>query len=452
MEMAAQRIRDIGEQAYLLLVSFFLLWDVFYMTEAAWTFAIRPVFPVLAGVGTALALGLARGKTGAAYLPLGLLGWMALSSLMQGTWLLAAQQDTLVHGLIAFGVILPAPLAVSRRRMMRCLRALLFTWTACFTLQALLGLWAAITGHAVFSLRGTWYIGMNLGDGRLYLNAYVTTAAAKLGLSVLLALLGGAMAKTRAGQFACALCALIQLLCLSLTDCRTAFIALGAALGGMAALLLRKKPGKTVQRILISAACVALTAAVTYLTLSGVMNALGPQLPRTLDNITLTEIPGHLLPSAAAEAAAHRPIDAQNVFNGRSEIWKAALRLLRHHPRYLLTGTTASQAKPLINLYTAPEVTLRYDHVHSIYLQVLVCWGLPGLALLGCMLLRLGKSALSIFGRGPLRQRLTPLCVMYVLLCEAADCFTRLSALPPVLLWACLLSGMMLRAEKEDNL
>lgn len=449
--MTVKRLRAACEHAYMLAVCFFLLWDIPCMTEAQWTFDVRGAFPAAWCALAVAALALTRLKMGAAWLPAGLLAWMAAMSAYRGV--LDAQWQPILQGVLAFLVILPAPRVVAPARLKRYLRGLLAVWTAFLTAQAAVGLWAALTGHAVFSLKGTWYIGVNLGDNRLYLNAYVTTGAVKLGLSVLLAAVGAAVSKRRAAKAACALCMLVQLACLALTDCRTAFIAVGAAMGLAAYAGLRPRLTRPAVRAAALLAIPLCTVAV-YLLLSGTLTALAPHVERELDNITMLELPAHLLPEAAAEAAVqHRELEAGNLFNDRQIIWRAALRLLGSEPRFLLTGTTTALSPVLTNLHILPgEYTGRpFAHVHNIYLQTLVSWGLPGFGLLAALIVLFLLSARRVLFRHnlPLWQRLAPVPTLYVLLCDMVDCFTRLSEGSPMLLYACFFAGLTMAADHQ---
>lgn len=456
-------IRQVLEHVYMLAVCAFLMWDVAFMTEAAWTFDVPEVFPWIALTLAAAGAVLCRGRLGTGgWLAAGFLGWMVISSALKGERILQTQWPAISNGVTAFLVLLPAARVAAEARLTRWIRALLVAWTACFTLQAAIGLWAALTGHAVFSLRGTWYIGVNLGDNRLYLNAYVTTAAVKMGLSVLLAGLGAAMSKRWTGRIAYALCAAVQLACLSLTDCRTAFIAVGAGLG-LAALALIVRGGGTRKHAAARWACGIAAAVVltvgAYTALTGVLNALSPHVQHELDNILITELPGELLPAAGAEeappadgAVQHRALDKDNFFNGRQHIWAAALRLLRFEPEYLLTGTTAAMAAPLANLYLDVPVERPYAHVHNIYLHVLLSWGVPGFALLAAAIVCFLAAAwrVMLVHDLPLWQRLTPAPVMYVLLCDLVDCFTLFSAGTPMLLFACFFAGVTLALDARE--
>lgn len=449
-----RKVRALCEHAYMLFVCLFLLWDIPYMTEAQWTFEVRGWFPPLWYGLAAAALVMSRVRLGAVWLPAGLLAWMTAMSAYRGV--LEVQSGALAHGVLAFLVVLPAAKAVNRERLLRYLRGLLALWTAFLTLQAALGLWASLTGHAVFSLKGTWYIGVNLGDHRLYLNAYVTTGAVKMGLSVLLALFGAAMARKRASRVLYGLCASVQLICLSLTDCRTAFLAVGASLGvmGMVILLYRGRLRRWL-RVLCAVLAVPVLASGAYLTLSGVLNGLAPHVPQELDNITMLEVPAHLLPEAEAEETTvqHRELEADNLFNDRQIIWCAAVRLLRSNPRYLLTGTTTALAPMLTNMHIAPNAFngRPFAHVHDIYLQTLVSWGVPGFLLLAAFLVIFLLAACRLFFRHelPLWQRFVPVPVLYVMLCETVDCFTRLSENSPLLLFGCLFAGWTLALDAQ---
>ncbi len=453
--MSRKSLRRLCENAYMLAVCALLLWDVPYMTEAAWTFPLREALPFI-GYGLAV-FGLAlRRRFDGALLPVMFLAWMAGASAYAGRAALDGQMRAIANGVIALLVILPAPQIVEGKRLKAWTRCLLAGWTAALTAQAAIGLWAMLTGHAVFSLRGTWYIGLNRGDLRLYLNAYVTTGAVKMGLSAVLAVLGVAMAKRRAGRVLYGLCAATMLCCLSLTDCRTAFIAVGASLGAMLAIALLSPESPRPKRALRWAAAVLaaiMTVAGVYAALSGLVTAMGPHIPQELDSLTLMELPAHLLPEAAAEEAVqHRAIEAGNVFNGRPAVWRGALRLLAAHPRFLLTGTTAVHAPTFVNLFVDEAAGRTFYHVHSIYLHVLVAWGVPGLLLLAAMLLVFARAALRVMLRHPLPlwQRLLPVPVWYVLLCDAVDCFTLFDSFSPMLLFACFFAGWTLVTDRKS--
>lgn len=445
--MSAKKLRGFFEHAYMLAVCAFLLWDIAYMTEAQWTFDVRGAFPAAWCLLAAAGLALSRFRLGAGWLAAALLAWMGAVSAYRGVQ--DAQAGALAHGVLAFLVVLPAPRAVGFDRLGRYLRGLLAVWTAFLTAQAALGLWAALTGHAVFSLKGTWYIGVNLGDNRLYLNAYVTTGAVKLGLSALMALLGAAISRKGTPRALYALCAAVQLLCLSLTDCRTAFLAVGAGLGLMTMALLLHRGGRSRRRLACALIAVPLLTVGTYVLLTGALSALAPHVAHELDNLTLLELPAQLLPAASAEEAVqHRALAADNLFNDRQVIWGAALRLLGSEKRFLLTGTTMTLSPALTNAYILPGAYAGrpFAHVHSIYLQTLVAWGLPGFLLLLAfmMIFLLAARRVLMKHQLPLWQRLVPVPALYVMICETVDCFTRLSEGSPMLLYGCLFAGLTL--------
>lgn len=172
--------RRIARWSYMAVAAGYLWWNLARMTEFSWTFTIMPYlgdFGIIAAIFS-LILGWKKRSPIVWTMTAGL-GWMLLMSAIRGENVLAAEWQYLKEGIIAFFVLAPLPGCLTENRFRQFLKGTIAVWMTAITCQAAIGLWAAISGHAVFSMKGTWYIGMNLGDHRLYLNAYVTTAAAK---------------------------------------------------------------------------------------------------------------------------------------------------------------------------------------------------------------------------------------------------------------------------------
>lgn len=442
-------IRRAWQAVYCAAAGMYLCWDLARMTEFTWTFTLMPWLPQAALAIALVALLLdGRKRPALCWVMAAGLAWMLGVSAWWGGNIFKAQLGALEQGVIAFLVLAPLRGQVGRNAFRRMLLAVLSVWTALMTVQALLGLWAALDGHAVFSMKGTWYIGMNRGDHRLYLNAYVTTGAVKMGLAVLLTLLLAAMTRKKAARVLLSACAMTQMLCLSLTDCRTAFLALGGSLGWMGYLLSREKIARK-KRIVRLCVCVALVLSVTAAVYGGMTAFLKTAAPQVeldqLDNLTLMELPSRLLPSAEAEEVvmAHREIEKGNVFNDRQYIWEGALRLLQAQPGLLATGCTQAQASALMNLY-AQDAPMLYVHAHSLYLQTLVCWGIPGLLLLLAgvgMCLVCGLRTVRAIR--PMWVKMMTAPVLYLLVCELVDCFTLLSTASAMLYFLCLFMGAL---------
>lgn len=448
--MNRERLGSIGRWMYMALAAFFLWWNLARMTEFSWTFTLMPHLGDIGCVAAVVILACAwRKRTPLHHIMLTGLCWMTAMTLLRGENAWQAELSSLKEGVIAFCVLAPLPGVLSQRRLRQFLKGVLAVWVTAMTCQAVIGLWAAFGGHAVFSMKGTWYIGMNLGDHRLYLNAYVTTSAAKLGMTVLLTAWLLMMSRTRRAKIACALSIVVQCAALSLTDGRTAFVALGVATGVGCWLLVRQNKRMKHALVVLPVMClVALVAC--YGLLTGFLTVTAPAIqPGPLDNLNLLELPAHMMPAASAEETTgwldgepgHREIEAGNVFNGRQDIWMGAYRLLQADPKLLLTGTSAPLASGLMNLYTDPGVMF-YQHAHNLFLQVLVCWGIPGLLLL---LMGIGYSGYHfvrlIRQKRPLWMEWMAVIVVYLLLCELVDCFTMLSTGSPMLYFLCLLMG-----------
>ena len=98
--MTARKLRSLCEHVYMLAVCAFLLWDIAFMSEAAWTFPLRTIFPKMWLALAAGALVLSRGRLGAAYLPAALLAWMALVSGLRGQHALLQERQAIFNGVL----------------------------------------------------------------------------------------------------------------------------------------------------------------------------------------------------------------------------------------------------------------------------------------------------------------------------------------------------------------
>lgn len=461
--MKQNRLTLAATWLYMAVAAGFLCWNLARMTEFSWTFALMPQLGNIACVAAVVFHLCFRKKPSVTVVLMSAgLVWMAAMTAIRGENAWNAEKGNLQEGVTAFLLLTPLPGIVGMNRFRQFLKGVLAIWVTAMTYQAAIGLWAAFGGHAVFSMRGTWYIGMNLGDHRLYLNAYVTTGAVKLGMTMLLTVLLGLLSRTRRARILCAAAACVQGAALALTDCRTAFLALGVALGLGAWLLLRqKKPGK--HELLRLLALTAVMTLVCYGGLSGFLTLTASAIQEgPLDNLNLLELPAHMISGASAEeavadaangdnAVAHREIDPSDVFNGRSAIWRGALRLLRAEPKLLLTGTSAPLAVAMMNLYTEPG-TMFFQHAHNLYLQVLVCWGIPGLLLLLGGVGRYGLCAVRLIrSKKPLWMAFLAAVVLYLLICELVDCFTMLSTGSPMLYFLCLMLGAVETLSQKEQ-
>ena len=344
--------RRIARWGYMAVAAGYLWWNLARMTEFSWTFTVMPYLGDLGIIAAIFSLILGwKKRSPLVWTMTAGLGWMLLMSAIRGENVLAAEWQYLKEGIIAFLVLAPLPGCLTENRFRQFLKGTIAVWMTAITCQAAIGLWAAISGHAVFSMKGTWYIGMNLGDHRLYLNAYVTTAAAKMGMTVLLTAILFALSRTKRAKIACVMAILVQCGALALTDCRTAFVALGVAAGFCVWTLLGAKvhmPSKLNHRLILPV-LMAAGIILCYGLLTGVLTLLAPSVaPGPLDNVNLLEFPAHLMTEASAEqevildsTPVHRNIDTTDAFNGRWGIWKGALRLLKAQPELLLTGISS---------------------------------------------------------------------------------------------------------------
>lgn len=488
--------RQILEHIYLVGVCFFLFWEVSAMTEAPWM-GLDAIFPYIGIALAALGLALCRLRLGPLWVMVALLGWIFINCFVRDVFfddsgLLEAQMGAINNGVLAIMVIAPTALVVTRKRLAAYMRVLLMLWTAAFTVLAVIGIWAALTGHVVNSLAGSWETGLLAKNNRLLLMSHATTGAVRMGLSVILATLGAVMTNHKYARWGYAACGLVQMASMALTDCRTSFIALGASLGLMLLIQIVRcgvrhgKPRGAWLRWACGFAVVAVLTLGTYRAMTGTLELLAPHVKHDLEDILLTDVPAEMYISDEERAeldteevietasravdnawqlyetgeieqeevntVKHRKIASGNMLNGRTKVWEAALMLMVFNPVYLLVGMTSVYAPILINvpIIVMGRFEYTYPHVHNIYLQTLVSWGIPGFVLLAVFCVFFLRAAWRVMFRHELRLwlRLAPVVTGYVMICELVDCFTLLSTGSAMLEFGCLFAGLTIAIDR----
>ena len=466
---------------YLLLagILFTFLWRFVAML---WIPALAPLEDYLHMLWAGLAAGLAcQGRSWRHKSMLLLwtgLGLIFVRCLFGGEETLAAGLKSVAHGVLAFGVCYQAAIGLRKEALLTLLRLLLGIWTTVMTLLALAGVWAALYDQVLSTPQGGVYvIGVQLG--RLNLLTYCTNSASNLAVSILAGLTGMLLTRNRLGRGLYALACLIMFLVLSLTVTRTAFLTLGFSLGLFLCcpLLSLLRRCKRLPRWLKAFHCLALTLAVTlgvYLGLNGALNlfnaakvelraeaetveAIETIVPAPID--AAEDVPpetGDAVPEDASTQEVttlkQRPIQLDDsILTGRQYVWQAPFRLLGTQPQYLLWGTSVVQPMQ----YVSPLLTVdfHYDHVHSLYLQVLVECGILGFALLALFLWRFLRSAWRLMvdcGR-PMWMRTLPILPICALVAETVECLTLLTYDYPVLPFMMLFMGLTIRFAEDPR-
>lgn len=208
---------------------------------------------------------------------------------------------------------------------------------------------------------------------------------------------------------------------MALTDSRTGKLGVSVGVGllgyVLATHLLRDQ--KRAVAVIAGIACTACVAALCYGSFSlygwvmeRVSVAQGPRMIQT----ALAEDAGGL---GTAIQVSQRGFLADEGFNGRSDVWKAAIEAIRKDPKILLVG--AGNLMDIVNQYT-PKA---YAHLHNSFLQTLLALGLPGFLLLATFLVRMlvqsARLLLDTSGRSTPAQRFLPALLLTCVIIGLAE-------------------------------
>lgn len=204
--------------------------------------------------------------------------------------------------------------------------------------------------------------------------------------------------------------AALEFWAICLTNSRTAIVLTCALLGGLAFCRLRRPNRKRILLALAAAAAIMVLlfccSRWIYAWNNQRLTLLVQQAQSTGEDIGVAlDSEGQLITHNAQSSFA----TSMKSLNGRTYIWKGAMKALRDHPRILLTGT--EHTGEIISPYwVAPDIR----HAHNAWLQTLFQLGIPGL--LAALLL----SALAVWNCVKLLWRnddLMHACVAMVVLC-----------------------------------
>lgn len=140
-----------------------------------------------------------------------------------------------------------------------------------------------------------------------------------------------------------------------------------------------------------------------------------------------------------------------DTLSSRTEIWSGGLRALISQPQALLTGFPLETGMDTINRFI--RLSERVSHMHSGFLEMLICFGLPGLILLLLFTAAILKRSLGLFadaGRSAPVRLLTLIPVTLTLM-NVFDCLFPFESRVPLLipLLNALVSGYIAQISRE---
>ena len=338
-------------------------------------------------------------------------------------------------------------------------------WAGCMSVVAALAIICVATNSLYYTAIGT-VIGIQEYDGayRLWITNFPTISAENLLTAAAFAVPAIFAAKRKWLKICFGLMLAVLYVAIGLTDGRAAMIAFGILIAvAVMIFVLRLLRNKGKARFAAGLGAAAITVVLVY-GISGFVSGLFPVDWNSVPHkqIRVTESPVQLLEYAAPEEAVkltalvspeepdrprlsllavepepvwetpeeqkitiHREIDS--TLSGRTWLWSCTLKALKdNNGNMLLLGRTPYDYLDILWSYGFPDFQ---THVHSIYLQVLVEWGLPGLMLMLAFLILFAVSALRLIfnDRLPFWQRFAPAPAIALLAVELVDCFMRLN-------------------------
>lgn len=374
----------------------------------------------------------------------------------------------------AWFLFFPCAFLLTREELGRCIRVLTMVWGVGMGIVAALGIYCTATNSRYYTPVGT-VIGIGEYDGayRLWLTNYPTISAENLLVAAIFATLALFMSRHRWQKVCFGLLLVPLYVALGLTDGRSAMVAFGLLIAAAVFVRVLMLPGKrAVLRYGAGIAAALLTVVVLYGVcghISGYFHVDASVVHGGRQTAAQTQPEDRILLAAVNDAAVsdgpapsfltaapaqeeiviHRKFDS--TLSGRTFLWSCALKALANNDgNMLLVGRTPGDYGEFLFAYGFPDFQ---PHVHNIYLQVAVEWGLPGLAVMVAFLVLLAIASFRLMLRDglPFWERFLPAPALALLAVEFVDCFLRLSDIHVALQAAFLFMGMTIGVEQKNR-
>lgn len=320
----------------------------------------------------------------------------------------------LLTACVSMFLFYPAAFVLAPARGRRLFRVLAAAYIFCIAAMAAVTLYAAFSGVILRSPGGpeAVFAGMNDAYGRLTMFCNPIEASLYCAIALLLVALLWQGAQKAAPRALLSIAAAVLLCALAVMDARTPSWALCVCVGGLAYLLAdtRLPVKKAPLRVCLSLAAALVAAALFFLTLRLLTALLNPLIPNHFD--------------------LRAPDEKLSTFTGRTEIWKAAVVMLRNNPSVLIAGAGPMRGISLVQSCFTFDDTI-FAHPHSIVLHIVITYGVVGLLLFAAFAGYVLFHAARLFFLGGSRctfsERALPLMPVFCLIVDLIETFLSFS-------------------------
>lgn len=335
---------------------------------------------------------------------------------------------------------------ISEQNRMKVFRFLAWVWAAPMTAASLFGLYLAVTGTRLVREGHDEPIGVT-GEHRLFLFGNSNTLGVMCCIAFALLLFLILAERKKAARAAAAVMAFFVFVCMALSDCRSAKLAMLPCIVVFVFLLLRKAAkGKDIRRILLCAVCAVAAAALLLLAWSGVKKGVN-----AVHQAAFSGTAGQTQETDYLDSRDYKVTDdLYDTANVRLVLWKYAMEHFADRPLSMLFGYTPMAIKDEF-IAPNPNIITVYDHLHNGFIGILISYGVIGFAgFAAFLILLLIASCRLLFAKScsvPDALRFLPVILIPILVvnCTEEMLFTR-DTVQEANVWFALTAGFVFAA------
>ena len=334
---------------------------------------------------------------------------------------------------------------VPEENRMKIYRLLAWVWAAPMTAASLFGLYLAVTGTRLVREGHDEPIGVT-GEHRLFLFGNSNTLGVMCCIAFALLLFLFLAEKKKAARVTAAVMAFFIFVCMALSDCRSAKLAMLPCIAVFAFLLVRSlAKGKGFKKLVLCTVCAVAAAALLLLAWQGVKTGVNAV------HQTVSAADGGTQETDYLDSRDYKVTDdLYDTANVRLVLWKYAMGHFPARPLSMLLGYTPMAVRDEF-IAPNPNIITVYDHLHNGYIGILVSYGIIGMigfaAFLVLLLIASCRLLFSKSGNVSDALRFLPVILIPILVvnCTEEMLFTR-DTVQEANVWFALTAGFVFAA------